>query len=376
MSQRKLNALLFELQTARSPLAQAKILARAWRTVRELSPTDRKLLARHAGFDGAEEILEGLASKKGGMAPAMLLQALANARNTDGSTLRNLLDAFRDPERREEAVVESLGYAAELLRKPGQEEPETEVEEALGQLQAVEKKVEESPEEALAALSALKIETEGVVEDEEEGQAEGTGVSPETVPEPSAPPPMEPEFKLTMTPSPPLAGRTVRKPSAGQQEIDWSRWEPAAEKNRPAPAPRPEAPPRSPGADPPKFDAHKVLGAMGAESSIFSRLRVLRRELAGFKGSSLETVREMVEVFPEGWARRRAASALLEAGIPANPREAVDLIAGFSREIDRRWCLGILARTGRLRGRELERALEMLDSPAARRRVEAAAELR
>ena len=59
-NQRKLTALLHELQNARSPLAQARVLARAWRTVRELSPTDRRLLARHAGFDGAEEILEGL----------------------------------------------------------------------------------------------------------------------------------------------------------------------------------------------------------------------------------------------------------------------------------------------------------------------------
>ena len=84
--QRKLNALLFELQTARSPLAQAKVLARAWRTLRELSPTDRRLLARHVSFDGAEEMLEGLGTRKGGWAPAMLLQILSNARDTEAST--------------------------------------------------------------------------------------------------------------------------------------------------------------------------------------------------------------------------------------------------------------------------------------------------
>ena len=38
-TQRQLTALLHELQHARSPLAQARVLARGWRTVRQLSPT-------------------------------------------------------------------------------------------------------------------------------------------------------------------------------------------------------------------------------------------------------------------------------------------------------------------------------------------------
>ena len=117
-TQRKLTALLYELQHARSPLAQARVLARAWRTVRELSPTDRRLLARHAGFDGAEEILEGLSQRKGGLAPAMLLRVLANARGTDGSAVSELLAAFRDPERRDEAISLGAELASDLLAEP------------------------------------------------------------------------------------------------------------------------------------------------------------------------------------------------------------------------------------------------------------------
>ncbi len=371
MSQRKLNALLFELQTANSPLAQAKILARAWRTVRELSPTDRKLLARHAGFDGAGEILEGISTKKGGMAPAMLLRALTDARNADGSTVRNLLDGLRDPERREETVAGGLDYAAELLRKPGEDEPAPGVEEALGQLQAVESKVEETPEEALAALGALDIKGEAA-ETEAQVPEAATPAEPEPVPE------VTPEFKLTMKPPalpipPPPPAKVRAKPE--QQAVDWSRWQSGPEKERPAPTPRPDAPATGQHASVPSFDARKVLEALGAEGSVFSRLRVLRRELQGFKGSSLETVRNLVEVFPPGWARRRALSALLEAGIPENTGDAVDLVGDFDRELDRRWCLGILARSGRLRGQELERALDMLESPAARRRIESAAEV-
>ena len=173
-AQRKLNALLFELQTARSPLTQAKILARAWRTVRELSPTDRRLLARHVGFEGAEEMLEGLATRKGGWAPAMLLQVLANARNTDSSTVSNLIDAIADPNRRDEALAIGADLAADLLDEP---EPERELEDLAepGAEEEVEETdvpvggVEPSPEEALAALRAMEGENDEVEDEDLEG---------------------------------------------------------------------------------------------------------------------------------------------------------------------------------------------------------------
>jgi hypothetical protein len=125
---------------------------------------------------------------------------------------------------------------------------------------------------------------------------------------------------------------------------------------------------------PPTFDTPLVLAALGAQSSIGSQLRVLRRELAGFSGSSLATLQQVVDAFPDGWARRRAVAALLEAGIPAVPAEALELVTCLERELDRRWCLGVLARRGALRGGLLAQALDMVTSPAARRRIEAAAQ--
>jgi hypothetical protein len=80
-----------------------------------------------------------------------------------------------------------------------------------------------------------------------------------------------------------------------------------------------------------------------------------------------------VVAFPDGWARRRALAALLEAGIPSQVDDALNLIECLGREMDRRWCLGILADDGRLKGRSLDRGLGLLHSPMARRRVEAAA---
>jgi hypothetical protein len=116
-----------------------------------------------------------------------------------------------------------------------------------------------------------------------------------------------------------------------------------------------------------------VPGALGAEPSILSRLLELRRELSGMAGSSVETLREVVESFEDGWARRRAVAAFLDAGIPESANGALELVATLGRERDRRWCLGILASRGDLEGPRLDRALELVTSPWARRRIEMAA---
>lgn len=115
------------------------------------------------------------------------------------------------------------------------------------------------------------------------------------------------------------------------------------------------------------------MGAMGAASTVLSQLRVLRRELSGFQGSSLATLRELIESFPDGWARRRALCALLEEGIPSHVTDALELVSCLDRELDRRWCLGLLARDGRLRGTELDRALDLVASPFGKKRLAAVA---
>ena len=349
-NQQKLTALLHELQHARSPLAQARVLARGWRTVRDLSPTDRRLLARHAGFEGAEEILEGLSLGKGGMAPAMLLRVLANARGTDGSTVSELLAAFRDPQRREEAVTLGAELASDLLAEPEAEETPTEIEEAIEELQAVEQPIIETPEEALAALNALDPENDDTIEPVLEPETEMA-----EDPEPARQP--EPELRPPPPPPPPV--------------VDWSRWEEGAESRRPAPVPRDVMRPSISDASSRRFEAKAVMGAMGAEQSVLSQLRVLRRELSGISGSSIDTLRELIEALPDGWARRRALCALLDAGIPATTQGALELVLCLGRELDRRWCLSFLARRGDLRGALLDRALGLVDSDFSKTRLTA-----
>jgi len=358
-AQRKLNALLFELQTARTPLAQAKVLARAWRTLRELSPTDRRLLARHVSFDGAEEMLEGLATRKGGWAPAMLLQILSNARDTDTSTVSDLIRAFRIPGRRKEALTRSADLAIDLLAEPEIEEATEENAEEPGDSPEPALGDEPSPEAALAALHALEEKKSGEIEEEaadtapDAGEEAAVDVADVEEPEPEPKPaPVPPKLPV----------------------VDWSRWDREDPVHRPAPSVseksrRPALKARPEGRRP-----DRLAAALAQDPTVLSRLRRLRRELPGVAGAEAEALLGVIEAFPEGWARRRALAALLEAGIPADPGQAVDLVADLEREFDRRWCLGILARRSVLERETLARALDLLTSPAARRRLQTAAQ--
>ena len=367
--QRQLNALLFELQTAQSPLAQAKILARSWRTLRDLSPTDRRLLARHAGFDGAEQILEGLATKKKGFAPAALLQMLNKARASDGATVAGILASLRDPSQREETVVRGADLVSEVFRdRIGDERPQ-DIVDALDELHSVKQVVQETPEEALAALNALQSEAARLgAPPPPLATTRGAGADP---PAPAAPrstaPAAPPKPKAQPQPKPqPLRKAPTRvAPSEGWDRLGENpRRDPSATGARTGDR---ERTPVAPGSSP--FDAGAVFAALGAASSSFSRLRVLDREMQGFQGSSLGTLRELIENFPDGWVRRRALVALITAGVPPDAAQALLLIAGLEREVDRRWCLGALAQRGDLKGPMLEKSLGLVSSPAGRRRL-------
>jgi len=109
--------------------------------------------------------------------------------------------------------------------------------------------------------------------------------------------------------------------------------------------------------------------APGGEGSVIRRLRRLRGRIPALRGASGATLAGELDAFREPWARRRALVALIEAGVPADPEAALALIESLDRPMDRRWCLSTLATRGDLSGDDLERALALLSSPAARRRV-------
>jgi hypothetical protein len=373
-AQRQLNALLFELQAAASPLERAKILARAWRTVRDLSAVDRRLLVRHAGFDGAEQVVEGLAAGRGGMAPAPLLRMLGNARASDGAELRELLQSIRDPARRGGLAEQGVRVAAELLREPETDPRQETIDEAEREARDIDEIAAATAEEALAALHA--VDGSRGVDEPRESKAADPASADETAPRHVARPATAPGLARGPRPGGPLP----RAPEAASAEPQPAPprhraapgWRTLSEPSASPPASAPEA--AAEGAplrkgDAASFDAAKILSALGADDSVVSRLLVLHRELDAFRGSSTATLHELVLSFPDGWPRRRALMDLIRSGVITAPETAVELASTLEREPDRRWCLGLVASGGALKGAALQRALELVDTSWARRRL-------
>lgn len=374
-NQRKLTALLHELQHARSPLAQARVVARSWRTLRELSPTDRRLLARHLGFEGAEEIIDGL-SRKGGLAPAMLLRVLGKARATDESTVAELLSALRDPDRRDQAISMGADLASDLLAEPaiehdrdaiqGEGEVVHAVEEGLvdetgslladhgGEEHAV---ADVGDAEPIVPSPGMEVEPK---DDAGRGAYQGAVPEHERVPEPE----VEPE---------PMTGSSQPPSPTGDQEVDWSGWQnTAASSIQASRTLRAEGLSRSfPGRS--RHGVRTVTEAIENQPFPRSKLGALRQMLSRFEGSNVATLSELVHLFPDGWVRRRAICLLFEGDIVLTVDDALEVVSALGRESDRRWCLGVLALQGALTGSYLDRALELVSSPWSRNRLRRAA---
>ena len=317
----QLTAMVFELRGAGSPVAKAKALARAWRMVRRLSPVDRMALAEEAGFDGAEDLLENLAAKKGGVAPALMLQFLSSLRDRGDERLSDVMAGLRDPETRDEILMRGADAVAEAFV------PEVvEYEEIL----------EDSPD----LINALGGE-----------------------PEPSAPPPPI-EEEDTAVAEPVSESNTVdhRAPER-TVEIVQERTEPLPVVAQVSPADV-EIGSLELGS----IDVEFLVEDLEGETSLVDRFLCLREAVPALGDGSGDLGR-LVDAFPEGWARRRALVALLEAGLPPDVGDALDLIENLERPVDRRWCLAVLADRGDLSGAEAERALQMAESPTLRRRI-------
>jgi hypothetical protein len=308
----------------------------------------------------------------------MLLRVLANARSTDDSAVSELLASFREPHRRGEAISRGAEFAADLLAEPELESVRAEVDSAREELLVAEEAIVHETEEALAAVEDLESrdgdgeealpEPEPEIEEEPDGEAvAGAETEPESVTgtEPEEEPEPEPLAE------PPPAPVPLPPPKPG---VDWSGWQNSREGLRPAPHPRPSGPPSVPEAGSQRPDPRTIVGVIATETSVLSQLRQLRSELSAFEGSSMGTLSELVEVFPDGWARRRALCALLDEGVVSKIDEVLGLVSKLGRESDRRWCLGILARLGELGGSDLERALDLVTSPSSQRRLRIAAQ--
>lgn len=337
-----LTALIFELQRAPSPKDKAKALARAWRTVRGLKPTERRLLAREVGFDGAEDLIEGLSGRERGVfAPAAVLEALGKMRSDPDFSVRRILNDLGDPDRRDDLLVRGMDLVADSVAP----EPEGEIE-----------------------IDHIELPDGNVwmVEDEDsrdEGDA-GTEVAEVVVPDP---PMQDARPQPVPQPVPELKERPQPSPEP-EPEPTPSVWDVMAmEKERKPP-------------EQVRTSTTVVIGGGSeigrrteAEGSVMERLRRFHDRVPALGGARVAVLADELDAFPEPWARRRALTALIDADVPDDAAGALDLIEGLDRPADRRWCLSALARRGDLAGNDLDRALGMLISPAAKRRVRALA---
>lgn len=339
----ELAALLFELQRARGPVEKARAAARAWRTLRELSPAERRMIAREIGSSGAEELLESLGRGGHGFSPAAVIEALTRVEEDDGTSLDEIVADLRGPRRRVEAVTDALDAAADLAitEMDPHEELAPDAEDD-GAREAADPELRLPPVPTAGEPAAPVSAPEGADTASPEGQtmppAWEVGPAEPLIPQPTPPvPPPRPP----VPPAPRPGDGMLRRPVAAAARTDRS------------------------------IDAAPDLGALSGErpASVLRRLRELRARRDDLASARLEDVRHALDEFPEPWARRRALSFLLAAGIPADIGAALDLVGDLTRPTDRRWCLGVLADLGRLDDEVLERALELVPSPAAKHRL-------
>ncbi|MEN8164091.1 MAG: hypothetical protein ABFS37_08175 [Acidobacteriota bacterium] len=324
----QLAAMVFELKGAASPVAKAKALARAWRMVRRLSPADRMALAEEAGFEGAEDLLENLAAKKGGVAPALMLQFLNSLRDRGDEGLSNVMAGLRDPETRDQILIRGADAVAEAFG------PEVAEDEEILDLLA------DSTEATAVAPNfqapPLPVEDEDSVVGE--AAAEPTRVD-QPITETDS---VAPEGAMEVV-------HEISEPSPVVSEAD---------------TPDVEIRPSERGS----VDIGFLVEDLKDEVSLVDRLVCLREAIPAL-APAVGECRHLVEAFPKGWPRRRALVALLGDGLPVDIGEAIDLIGDLESPADRRWCLGVLADSGDLEGAEAERAMGMTESPTLRRRI-------
>jgi hypothetical protein len=112
----------------------------------------------------------------------------------------------------------------------------------------------------------------------------------------------------------------------------------------PAPAPpvRPTAAVPRPAAAAPSVPTGRLAGRIDQEPRLVRKFRLLRLHVDEARGLNARQLRDLLELFPPGWGRRRALDTLLEHRIPDSLNKAIFLIEQLDSNIERRWCVSTL----------------------------------
>jgi hypothetical protein len=376
---RQIADLFFQLRGAASPAKKLRLVVTAWQTLRGMTPAERRRVAKELGFEGADHLIDRIASDRSGLSPELLKEALHRAGSTDPADVERLMSELRSPETRKGAVERGLKKLETLLVYGTTATEEERLMEHLavggnGEESEAEggHAEEEAPPPSRGAESEMggKDPTDGAGRGEGVGLPEVRGPGDATAPmtaaaasRPSAgtvtgaekarPSPSaggaEPAEAVTSEPPAPPPGPVAKSPA----------WSEPARTPRPAGQParrrRPRTGPRvvERAAEPRDDGPARSLGEeLGTARTLVTRLRLLREQAGALRSADLNQLALLLQQFPVGWARRRALVALLEAGVPSATDDALTLIAGLESRSARRWCLGTLRRVRGLSNQE------------------------
>jgi hypothetical protein len=335
-------SLLGALRKAGSPLTKAKLLALTVRGVRQLSGEERRELVSRLGVDKADWFVDRLDDETNETTAELVRELIQQAGKTEPSKWKDLATRLRDPEERRRLLDEGLELLDDL---PDAEEPAAAAPEP-----------SPAPVEIAPVAPVLAPEPKPVPRKPAAAETPAPPPSQPGAKRPAKAQPAKPvRVQAAPTPSPP-------SPAVGKQAVE-RRQARRVDARREMTCPvrvetRTEAPSR---------DLASDLAAIG---SLVRRLRLLRERCGEAESLSPERLRRLVEVFPAGWARRRALSTLLTAGIPADFDTALELVEEtLESPTDRRWCLASLAGGRYLTQQQREALLASLESPGWRRRL-------
>jgi hypothetical protein len=375
--------LLRELRAA-GPLGRLRLLGRGVGALRQLSPWDRKMLLRMAGFEGAEELIERLANEDPETGED--LQRIVAAVERDPDKAQEAVRALADPKRRGEAIDSLL----RALDRAADEDEGAEEEDA-----AEPAKAEKAPAPTPAAPAPKKRARASAPFPElgstpggrsagrvvaaapvTAGAAAGAAVAARRAAAPKPPPPPAPEPAAEAgVPKPPAKPAPAAPPSPAPAP-SAATPPPTREPERPAaPAPKEPEPPAPPATGLAALsELPSGLIAQRSGHDVMIALLDLRKRLDADETVTSDEMRRLLgQTITPPWARRRAVSAWIEAegsGALASAEEALSLIAELGSPGDRTWCLASLAAGRRWPRAAWEKILEAAPDPAARRRIE------
>lgn len=327
--------LIAQLRDAKTPLARVRVVVRAWRAVRSLSPRDRSNLITQLGLEGADDLVEAIAAHQGTKPPVELIQAVNQMNRLDPEELRSVATRMRDPNQRGAVIQEGLKALETKLAGP--ERPTPPPGPPTGFTTA------RPPAPPPAAPQAPVV----VMPAASWPLREAT---------PSAPPQPVPVPQAAPAPAPAPAVKI--EPVAAPVVVTPVQAAPEPPKPAPVPAPEPAAAVRG-----------SLAEELAAVPALTSRFRLLRRRLSAVRQLSPGELRGVLEVFADGWARRRALTELLEAGIPGRTADALALVDTLQSPGDRSWCLGTLVDSRSLSSEERSVLLQAAPTAAGRRRL-------